>query len=475
MNKQVKNICIFGTGSAGLITALSMNVYLPDVNVTLLNSTKHKNIGVGESTQPDLIDLLDIAGIDILDFINHVDGTLKHGIYYKNWNKENVDYWHPFASLPRDGMYSRAHHYHQMSLKDPINYPRQGYYKNVHPSYTLCVENNLSSADIGHALHVDSDKLAIYLKNYLKDKIRIIDCDTFNINHNNTQINSIIVNSNTTVESDLFIDCSGFSRVLIGKISNLEEDEYEGAVNSAVVARINYTQDNVKSFPYTRAEAWSQGWIWTIPLQSRVGSGCLYNDKFCTDREAKTHFVNYWQGALKEEDIEKISFSSKSLKSPWVNNVVAVGLSSGFIEPLEATGISWFVQSGRVLGAILQSRYYDEDIATRFNSIIRGYIEDVQDFIDTHYLLSERKDSEFWQYQTSRTPSLRLNARLELYRKLMPNINNRNKSYAWAFGDISWIDILTGYNFEFNNIEVPRWLTNQRQVENYRNPNEKIT
>jgi tryptophan halogenase len=470
---HVKNICIFGAGSAGWITALSMQLYLPDVNVTLINPTKYKNVGVGESTQPDLIDLLSKSDINILDFIQKVDGSLKHGIHYKNWNQEGTDYWHPFSSLSRDGMYSRAHHYHKMSIEDPINYPRKDYYKKVHPSYTLCVENNLSSSDLGHALHLDADKLSAYLKNHLANKINIVDSNEFVINHDNEKIISITVNSNQIVTADLFIDCSGFSKVLISKVSDLADDNYESAVNTALFGRVGYTQGNVKLVPYTRAEAWKQGWIWVTPLQSRVGSGCLYNDKFCTDDEAKEYFLDYWQGALKEENIKKISFSSKSLKSPWTSNVVAVGLSSGFIEPLEATGISWFIQSGRVLGSLLQSRYYDNDVIVRFNSIMRGYIEDVQDFIDVHYLLSERQDSEFWKYQTSRVPCDRLKARLDIYSKFMPNLNNRNTTHAWAFNDVSWLDILSGYNFKFNNIDVPNWLINQRQLETYRNENEK--
>jgi tryptophan halogenase len=450
---NLKHICIFGTGSAGWTTALSLRNYLYDVKITVINPTKHPNIGVGESTQPNLVDLLNSSGINLEDFMNGVDGTPKHGIHYKGWNHNQKDYWHPFTTINSAGFYSRAHYYLQMNKVSPEKFPLVDYYKRVHPSYTLCVENNMGSTEMPYALHIDADKYARYIRKYLGNSVTVYDVDDIEINVENNQVKNIVCDG-FPIEADLYIDCSGFKRLLIGKLEGLIEDDYEGNVNTALFYRIPYDND-IKPFPYTRAEAWENGWVWSIPLTSRMGSGCTYNDKFCTEEEAKEFFNQYWGGKLDKDKIRKISFSSKSLKNPWISNVVSIGLSSGFVEPLEATGIAWFVTCSNILGKILKNRYYNEDVANTYNHLIRMYVEDVQDFVDVHYMLSNRRDSEFWKYQTSRSRDERLLARLKQYKEQMPNRNNRNTTYPWAFNEISWLDILTGYNFEYDKIDIP--------------------
>lgn len=469
MHQKVKSICILGSGSAGWVTVLGILPHLPDLDITIICSKKHSSIGVGESTQPDLIDLLEKAGIDLPDFMQKTDATFKHGMYFKNWNGEGTDYWHPFSALPREGMYSRAHHYHMMSKRDPINFPRKDYYKRVHPSYTLAIENNLTSTDIGHALHVNAEDFANYVKNYVKNSIKIVEADTYEVQHNTNTIDCIAVNRNQIIKADLYIDCTGFNKALISKISDLKHDGYEANVNTALFGRVHYSSPNVKFIPYTKGEAVKHGWIWTTPLRSQVGTGCVYHDQYTTEEEAKECFVDYWQGALKKENIRKIPFPSTSLMKPWTGNVVAVGLASGWIEPLEATGISTFIQQVNTLTRFLINRYYDQDVIDRYNSSLRNYIEDVQDFIDIHYLLSARRDSAFWKWATSRQPHPRLEARLSVFKKFMPNVNNKPMSYNWGFNDISWIDTLTGYDFDFDDINAPIWLQNKRDLEIYTN------
>lgn len=444
----LQKICIFGTGSAGWLTALHLRTLLPEVQLILLNSKKVGNIGVGESTQPELIRMIREANIDLDLFIREVDATQKHGIFYRNWNNIGDHYWHPFTSLSAQGFITDAHQYQFMSTVDPVNFSKKDYYKKVHESYEICVEKNQTSDKLNYALHIDADKLALFLRRTVTENVTVIDFDVCNVNHNSKSVQSIEVDG-VPIEADLFVDCSGFNRYVIGKISDCEDDGYEGNVNAALFGRIPY-DDYVKSIPYTRADAWRNGWVWTIPLQSRVGSGCVYNKNFCSEEEAKEFFVDYWKGSLKKENIRSIPyFSSKSLIEPWKGNVVAIGLSSGFIEPLEATGLAWTNNASGILGVCLRNRYFDQHTRNKYNSLVRSYIEDIQDFIDVHYMLSSRRDSEFWKYQTNRPRSQRLMARLDNYRKYMPNKSNRNTSVTWCFNDISWIDILNGYEFEY--------------------------
>ena len=475
MHKKVKRICIFGAGSAGWVTVLGLKALLPGVDITIICPNKHGSIGVGESTLPDLLWLLEQAGIDLPHFMANTDSVFKHGMYFKNWNGEGTQYWHPFSSLERTGnMYSRAHHYHNMNKKDPVAFPRKDYYKHVHPSWTLAIENNLSSTEMGHALHINAIEFADYIKNFVSNSVRVINCSDFHINHDNKKIESIIADG-ITIEADLYIDCTGFSKALISKVSDLENDNYEANVNVALFGRVQYDHPNVKFIPYTKGEATKHGWIWTTPIRNQVGTGCCYNSNFTSDEEAMRTFVDYWGGAIKEENIRKIPFDSTSLKRPWVSNVVAIGLSSGWVEPLEATGLSTFIQGISSLTRFLTNHYYDEDVINRYNANAVNHLEDIKDFIDVHYTLSSRKDSEFWKWATSRKIHPRLAAKLEVYRTFMPNLNNRNQTYSWAFNDISWIDTLTGYDFEFDPVpNIPNWLLNTRDMELYIDFNKMI-
>jgi tryptophan halogenase len=133
---------------------------------------------------------------------------------------------------------------------------------------------------------------------------------------------------------------------------------------------------------------------------------------------------------------------------------VAIGLSAGFVEPLEATGLNWTISCADLLSRCLGARYFDDDMRVKYNSLMIGYIRDVQDFVDAHYLLSARRDSEFWRYQTSREYPERLRHRLALYAAEMPNASNRVKSFAWAFNEVSWLDILKAYGFQYAKVAV---------------------
>ena len=152
--------------------------------------------------------------------------------------------------------------------------------------------------------------------------------------------------------------------------------------------------------------------------------------------------------------VRHISFDRDTLRESWVGNVVAIGLSAGFVEPLEATGLNWTISCADLLSRFLGPRYFDGDARTKYNALMLGYIHDVQDFVDAHYLLSARRDSEFWRYQTSRQYPERLMHRLALYAAEMPNASNRVKSFAWAFNEVSWLDILNGYGFEYAKVAV---------------------
>lgn len=453
--QTVNSVAIVGGGSAGWLTALTLNTFCPFLELSLVQPRNNEPIGVGESTQPDIMGLLNAARINIREFIRDCDATLKCGIYYQDWHEPGKDYWHPFSDLSRLGSYTAAHHYQQKILQAPEQFTHEDYYRAVHPSYEVCVRQGKIDPDAALGFHVDAGKLTGFIRNRLPS-VRLVEMDDIQVKVEGNQVTGLVGDHGASkVKADLYIDCTGFNRAIIKHVSDLESYDYEGDVNSAVVAQIPYVDREREVIPFTRAHAHTHGWTWTIPLQTRIGSGYVYNSRFCTPEEAENNFRNYWgEERMRDLKTRHIKFNSTTLRCPWSSNVVAIGLSSGFVEPLEATSLNWIITSANVLGRLLKVRYFDEDTRVKYNTDMSGYIKDVQDFLDAHYRLSSRRDSAFWRYHTTRDYHPRLDFRLDLYRREMPNDINRPKDSPWAFHEVSWIDILNGYRFRFDKVNA---------------------
>jgi 2-polyprenyl-6-methoxyphenol hydroxylase-like FAD-dependent oxidoreductase len=449
MVQSVNSVIIVGGGSAGWLTALVLSTYSPFLKIRLIRPRDNNPIGVGESTQPDLPQRLLAAGVDLTDFCRACDATMKCGIFYRDWNVVGDHYWHPFTDMADSGTYTAAHHYQQLILEQPGSYSHAAYYQSVHTSYETCVQRTLVAPEAAKALHVDAAKLALFLEGHLRG-VEVIEADSVEVETRDGRVTGIGVSDGQRVSADLYVDCTGFARAVLSKIASPERLPYEANVNRAVAASVPYDVSAAELFPYTRAHAHEHGWTWSIPLQSRIGSGYVYHGDFCSPDEAEQNFRGYWgEGRMRDVELKHIAFDSDTLRDSWVGNVVAIGLSGGFIEPLEATGLNWTIGSADMLSHCLGGRYFDGDVSAKYNALMRGYIYDVQDFVDAHYKLSARRDSEFWRYQTSRAYPDRLEHRLGLYAAEMPNSSNRAKHFAWAFNEVSWIDILNGYGFRY--------------------------
>jgi tryptophan halogenase len=453
--QSAKSVAIVGAGSAGWLTALVLSIYCPYLQIKLIRPRKLPPIGVGESTQADLLRVLMAGSIDIQAFYKACDATMKCGIYYEDWNAVGEHYWHPFSNLSSTGSYTAAHYYQQMVLEDAGRYSHDQYYAAVHTSYQACVRNKQVAPEAAVAFHIDAMKLTQYLERTLTN-VEVLEADSVDVQTQDGRVSSIVLDGNAKVSAGLYVDCTGFARAVFKQVATPEMLPYEANVNGVVAAQLPYV-DAQKSevTPYTRAHAHEHGWTWSIPLQSRIGSGYVYHQDFCSPEEAEKNFREYW-GVRRMRDIEvrHFSFDSATLRNPWVENVVAIGLSAGFVEPLEATGLSWIISSADLLSQSLGPRYYDRDTSMKYNANMLGYIYDVFDFIDAHYKLSGRRDSAFWKYQSSRAYPERLEHRLALYAAEMPNDLNRVKGTPWAFNEVSWLDILNGYKFKYEALNV---------------------
>jgi 2-polyprenyl-6-methoxyphenol hydroxylase-like FAD-dependent oxidoreductase len=469
--QRVDSVTIVGAGSAGWLTALALNTYCPFLKTRLIRPGRGAGIGVGESTQPDFVELLRAARIDLRAFYEACEATMKCGIFYPDWNEVGKHYWHPFSDLSPgqpfspanlSANYTVAHHYQQMILRGRGSHTQ--YYNAVHTSYETCVKNYQVAPETAVALHVDAHKITEFLERHLS-RVEVLEADDLDVIVEDGRVARIVLDGSRTISADLYVDCTGFARAIYKHAATPDILPYEANVNRAVAAQVPYLDIEKEVTPYTGAHAHKHGWTWSIPLRSRIGSGYVYHGDFCTPDQAENDFREYW-GAERMRDVgvKHISFNSASLRNPWVENVVAIGLSGGFIEPLEATGINWTITSAELLCQFLAARYYDKDTSAKYNSNILGYVHDVQDFVDAHYKLSGRRDTEFWRYHTSRKYPDRLERRLALYAAEMPTNRNRIKATPWAFHEVSWLDILNGYDFRYQKLDVDPRLMDAAEV-----------
>lgn len=463
MFQPVDSVLIVGGGSAGWLTALVLSAFCPALRIRLVRPADNHPVGVGESTQPDFPARLQAAKVDLGDFCRACDATMKCGIFYRDWNTIGDHYWHPFTMMADSGPYTAAHHYQQMILENPQAYSHAGYSAAVHTSYDTCVNRNLIAPEAARALHVDAAKAARYLERHL-GAVEVVESDRIEALADDRGISGIALDDGRIATADLYVDCTGFARAILSRIADPATLAYEANVNRAVAAVVPYLDTATEQHPYTGAHAHEYGWTWSIPLRSRIGSGYVYHGDFCSPEQAERNFRSYWgEDRMRDVEVRHISFDSNTLHDSWVGNVVAIGLSAGFIEPLEATGLNWTIGCADLLSRILGARYFDADSRNKYNALMLGYIQDVQDFVDAHYVLSARRDSDFWRYQTSREYPERLRHRLALYAAEMPNDLNRVKSFAWAFNEVSWIDILNGYGFEYARVDPGPELRAQAQ------------
>ncbi len=363
MFQAVNSVAIVGAGSAGWLTALVLSTYCPGITIRLVRPRVNNPIGVGESTQPDLPMRVQAAGIDLADFCVATDATIKCGIFYRDWNVVGDHYWHPFSPMADFGPYTPAHHFQQLIVEDPQRYKHADYYARVHTSYETCVKRNLIAPEAATALHVDAAKLAVYLEQRLT-KVQVIESDRVEPRAADGRITELTLDDGKTVAADLYVDCTGFARAVHGKLAPQPATlHYEANVNRAVAASVPYLDRKSEMHPYTRAHAHEHGWTWSIPLRSRIGSGYVYHGDFCSPEEAEKNFRAYWgTERMRDVQVRHISFDRDTLRDSWVGNVVAIGLSAGFVEPLEATGLNWTISCADLLSRCLGARWFDEDM-----------------------------------------------------------------------------------------------------------------
>ncbi|MFC4700769.1 tryptophan halogenase family protein [Glaciecola siphonariae] len=447
-NNKKMNVIIVGGGSAGWMTAAALSHILPQAryHISLVESHNIGTVSVGEATIPAILEFNQMLGIDEAQFLKFTNGSFKLGIEFRDWYKVGQKYMHPFGPY---GVNMQGVPFHHYWLKDKLA-------GNERPISDYCLEyraalNNKfchpqpqsrsALASIKYAYHFDAVKYAEFLCEFaLARGVKKIIGDIRDVSqHEGSQdIKALSLNDGHHIEGDLFIDCSGFKGLLIAQTLNVEfEDWREYLPCDSAIAQPSAALESIK--PYTISTAHEYGWQWQIPLQHRVGNGFVFSSQFLSKEVAIGKLAKRLPSKALA-DARQLKWINGKRKLAWKNNCVAIGLSAGFIEPLESTGLQ-LIQSAimRLLSLFPDGPCQQADIDT-YNRYTDDELWRIRDFIILHYKATERDDSEFWRYCQHMPIPDTLQAKIELYRANGRLFRENNE----LFNEISWFSVMNG-------------------------------
>ena len=438
---KIRKVVVAGGGTAGWMAAASLAKLLGQtLDITLVESDEIGTVGVGEATIPTLLTLHQLLKVKEQDFVRAVQGTFKLGISFENWRDVGENYIHSFGWTGKDSWAAGFQHFWLKGRKMGIG-EEFGEYCNE----WAAAKNNrfavLPNQRLNYAYHMDASLYAEFLRGMAEEhgavrqegKIEEVCQDP-----ESGYITGIRLQSGQLIEGDLFIDCTGFRGLLIGKAFGVPYEDWGHWLPCDRAVAVQ-TESVGPPLPYTRAIARDAGWQWRIPLQHRVGNGVVYSSRHWSDDEALRCLLGNVQGKQLTQP-RVIRFAASSRQEHWHGNCVAMGLSSGFIEPLESTSIHLIQRS---VIRLMQMFPYDgirQPDVDEFNSQMRTEIDNVRDFIILHYHVTNRTDTPFWRQCREMHIPDSLKHRIELFRQA----GRVFKGPLELFGENSWIQVMLG-------------------------------
>lgn len=451
MQREIKEFVIVGGGSAGYIAAstlckLLLKTNLGGFKVTLIESSDIGIVGVGEATIPSMQDLISFLNIDEADFVRETNATYKLAIRFDDWAELNHTYYHPFGELG-PSVESIPLHHHWLSTR--VNHSDIAPLQSISICSMAAMQNKFRKPDkagqsvfnwLSYAYHFDAGLVAEYLKGYSISKGLNHIVGTINgvEKDENGFIKSLKLKDGREISGDFFIDCSGFVGLLIGK--ELGSDFEEWTKWLPVDTAIAIPCESVAPItPYTLSKARTAGWTWRIPLQSRIGNGYVYSSEFETEDRA-TELLKSVIDAKPIAEPRTIKFKAGRRREQWVKNCLSLGLSSGFVEPLESTAIHLVIGSMFKFFDHMPRNFNLEPVRKAYNARAIREIEEIRDFIIMHYCTSKRKDTDFWRYVTEMDIPDSLKEKLDIYDNQAKVITD----FYDLFRPMSWISVLVG-------------------------------
>lgn len=447
MNPRLKQIVIVGGGTAGWMTAAALSKALDsNYSIRLIESDEIGIVGVGEATIPQIKLYNNLLELDEDDFVRKTQGTFKLGIEFVDWSGIGHRYIHGFGTLGHDRGFVPFHHYW---LKQHARGKAAALGAYSINTAAALVDKFMRTGDLGnsplsniaYAYQFDAGLYARYLRAYAEKRGvtrtegKIVDvqqrgADGF--------IESVKLESGEIVDGELFVDCSGFRGLLIEQTLKTGYEDWTHWLPCDRAFAV--PSENARPLtPYTRATARSAGWQWRIPLQHRMGNGHVYCSRFVSDDEAATTLLANLEGRALG-DPRPLRFVTGMRKNFWNKNVVAIGLSAGFMEPLESTSIHLIQSAIAQLISFFPERDFDQTLIARFNRQSRFEWERVRDFLILHYHATQRDDTPFWNYCRTMSVPDSLRDNMELFRQSGRFYRESDELFAVT----SWVQVMIG-------------------------------
>lgn len=458
MNTSVKHLVIVGGGTAGWMAAASMQRFstLSPFAITLVESADIPTVGVGEATIPNIVNFNHNLGIDEIDFIKNTHATFKLGIQFEDWRKQGQRFFHPFSDYGVDVDGVPFHQY--------LNRLKQENIETDLSQYSICCalakQNKFAQpispppnplADYSYAYHFDAGLYAKYLKDIaIKRGVnhQFGNVSKVNLNSENGHINSIQLDDGAVIEGDFFIDCSGFKGLLIEQALNTGYEAWDDWLftDSAIAVQ---TKSSGELNPYTRCIARNAGWQWHIPLQHRTGNGYVFSSRFEDAAIAENRLSENISGDT-ITDFKHIRFTPGRRKQIWNKNCFAIGLASGFLEPLESTSISLIQTALAKLQTFFPHDGFDQACVNEVNRLHNTEMENIRDFLILHYKLNQRDDSEFWKVCRDMPIPDSLAHKIDMFKSRGHIIQYDQDSFEPA----SWLTMYNGFDISPQQVDV---------------------
>ena len=451
-DNRIEHVVIVGGGTAGWMTAAAMAKVLKNqyCNIHVIESEDIGTVGVGEATIPQIQLYNRLLGLDEDDFVRRTQGTFKLGIQFVNWSHIGSSYIHAFGDVGKDMDAIQFYHY-WLKLYQAGEVPDIG-------EYTLTAiaarkgkfmrsidAGNSPLSNIAYAFHFDAGLYARYLREY-SEQLGVVRTEGkithANLNHDNGFIESVALENGAVIKGDLFIDCSGFRGLLIEQAlkTGYEDWTHWLPCDRAWAVPCESAGDPT---PYTRSTAHAAGWQWRIPLQHRIGNGHVYSSRYMSDDEAVNILLNNLDGAPLAEP-RLLTFTTGKRHKFWNKNCVAIGLASGFMEPLESTSIHLVQSSIARLMSLFPNKHFDQEDIDEFNRQAHFEYDRIRDFLILHYHATTREDSPFWNYCRTMSIPEELQQKINQFKK-----NGRiYRNSVEMFNDLSWLEVMHGQGIQ---------------------------
>ncbi|WP_374565529.1 tryptophan halogenase family protein [Ideonella sp.] len=439
--KPVRRVVIAGGGTAGWMVAACLSKTMGKIlDIKLIESDEIGTVGVGEATIPTLLTFHQLLDLNEREFMAATSATFKLGISFENWRNVGEDYIHSFGLTGKDHWTAGFQHFWLKGRQRQL----AGDYGDYCLELRAAQQNrfaHLPRNGMNYAFHMDATRYAAYLRTFsegygvqrIEGKINAVHLDEAT-----GHIHSLTLDSGAAIEGDLFIDCTGFRALLIGEALKVPYENWTHWLpcDSALAVQ---TASVGEAVPYTRSIAHDAGWQWRIPLQHRVGNGMVYCSRYMSDERAKELLLSKIEGEVLTKP-RLLKFQPGQRREVWRANCVAIGLSSGFIEPLESTSIH-LIQRGTIrlmqMFPALGIRQSDID---EYNQQAQNEIEHIRDFVVLHYHVTNRDDSDFWRECRTMAIPPSLQHRINLFRETGRVFRFQNELFA----ENSWIQVMLG-------------------------------